>query len=106
MTPIKFTCSDSTKAVYNVQITGHRARNVQEYLYNHHQSIQIDVQIATLYVCDQFCEQSDPDINVKVRNENANITEDYNDDHTIAISLASCALTLLAISILIVVAYR
>ena len=103
--PLMFTCNSNTKAVYSVQITGYRARNVQQYLYSYHLTKQLDLQIATLYVCDQFCEQTD-DVVMTARNDNANTTSVYSDDHTIAISLASCALALLVIAILSVLMYR
>ena len=103
---LMFTCNSNTKAVYSVQITGYRARNVQQYLYNYHLTKQIDLQIATLYVCDQFCEQNgDHEVELKAMNDD-NTTVSYNDDHTIAISLASCALALLVIAILSVLIYR
>ena len=102
-----FTCNSNTKAVYSVEITGYRARNVQQYLYNYHLTKQLDLQIATLYVCDQFCEQT-TDVGVKATsdNTNTNITNTYSDDHTIAISLASSALALLVIAMLTVLVYR
>ena len=103
-----FTCNSNTKAVYSVEITGYMARNVQQYLYSYHLTKQLDLQIATLYVCDQFCEQNDDDHDVELTavDDNTNTTVTYNDDHTIAISLASCALALLVIAIVSVLIYR
>lgn len=106
--PLMFTCNSNTKAVYSVKITGYMARNVQQYLYNYHLTKQLDLQITTLYVCDQFCEQSqdDHDVELTAVDDNTNNTVTYSDDHTIAISLASCALALLVIAILSVLIYR
>ena len=102
-----FTCNSNTKAVYSVEIAGYMAGNVQQYLHNYHLTKQLDLQIATLYVCDQFCEQNNDDhVELTAIDDNTNTTVTYSDDHTIAISLASCALALLVIAIVSVLIYR
>lgn len=81
------------------------ARNVQQYLYNYHLTVPLKLQVATLYVCDQFCEQATDDDVDKARRENASITGARN-DNTVAISLASCSIALLVTSMTIVLLYK
>ena len=102
--PTRFTCSSNTKATYSVQVTGYMARNVQQFLYLYHLTTQLDLQIAILYVCDQFCEQATDTVGAK--SENTTISDTHGDDNTVAISLASCSLALLTTTMLIVVLYR
>lgn len=102
--PTRFTCSSNTKAIYSVQIVGYMARNVQQLLYLYHLTTQLDLQIAILYVCDRFCEETTD--TVRAKSENTTIGGIHNDDNTIAISLASCSLFLLAMLMLIVLLYR
>lgn len=106
MIPTTFTCSSNTKAVYTVQITGYMAKNIQQYLYDYHLATQLDLQIATLYVCDKFCRHTTGNT-VKTRSDNnTSITGAYDDDNTVAISLASCSVALLLTVMVIAVLYR
>ena len=103
--PTRFTCSSNTKAIYSVQIVGYMARNVQQFVYLYHLTTQLDLQIAILYVCDHFCE--DTTDTVGANSENTTISgSTHDEDNTIAIALASCSLVLLAMSMLIVLLYR
>lgn len=107
VTPIMFTCQSNTEAVYKVQITGFMARNVQQFLYNYHLAGELDLNIALLYVCDHFCEQTTDIVETKRENTTSvTSTYVYNDDNTIAILLAICSLALLTISMIIIVLYR
>ena len=101
-----YRCIENTRALYNVTITGFMAGNIRGFLEYSQLAPKLDLQIATLSVCNQSCSQmisitptGDRDENDESTSRNNNLTS------ILAISFASCAMVLLCL-ILGVLVYK
>jgi len=111
-----YQCIGYARALYNVTITGFMAGNIKDFVETNQLSPKLDLQIATLHVCNLSCNtvyKDSPDGN----DEDDNDDDDNDDDSTtsnsthnnitsiLAISVSSCAMVLLCL-ILGVLVYR
>ena len=115
-----YQCIGYSRALYNVTITGVMAGNIKDFVEHSQLAPELDLQIATVYVCNQSCNGLVTNTNTTTHNDthDGDGDGDDNDESTtsntthnnivtsiLAISIASCAMVLLCL-ILGVLVYR
>ncbi|XP_065891788.1 titin-like [Dysidea avara] len=104
-----YQCIGYSRALYNVTITGFMAGNIKDFIEHSQLAPELDLQIATISVCNRSCnglvsntntthnDSRDDDVDNDDENTTSNNTHNNNVTSILAISMASFAMVLLCL---------